>query len=134
MHRRAFLTCALCAAVAHPLAAHASAPASIGLILVGQSWCSACKGAAATLHAALAQTPLPFLVASQDGAPIAPFADYVDARGHPIAMGITTVPVLLFVHTPTQDIIARIDGYTTPRRYLGQIRATLLAAKEAGYV
>lgn len=134
MHRREFLSLvAPCAAVLG-LQSKAVTPQSIGLILVGQSWCSACKDAAATLYPALSRADLPFMIASQDGQPIPPFKEFVDGRGHPIAMGIATVPVLLFVHTPTQEIIARIDGFTNPRRYLRQIRSTLIAAKEAGYV
>lgn len=133
MDRRQFVFTMLASSAFSPKASFA-APQSVGLILVGQSWCNACKGAASTLYGSIQQSGLPFMVASQDGEPIPPFDDYVDARGHPIAMGIATVPVLLFVHTPTQEIIARIDGFTNPHRYLRQIRATLIAAQEAGYV
>ncbi|MCL4068143.1 hypothetical protein M3484_16350 [Pseudomonas sp. GX19020] len=105
----------------------------IGLILVGVSWCEFCKGAASALQAATGPAELPLLVASQDGLPIAPIADVVDARGHPIASAVGNVPVLLFVHIPTQQVIAQIDGFRNPRAYLNRIRSTLLQAQEAGY-
>ena len=105
----------------------------IGLILVGVSWCEFCKGAAGALQAAAAPAELPLLVASQDGLPIAPITEVVDARGHPFANEVGQVPVLLFIHIPSQQIIARIDGYRNARVYLKRIRDTLLAAQEAGY-
>lgn len=105
----------------------------IGLILVGVSWCQFCKGAASALQAAAGPADLPLLVASQDGRPIDPIADCVDARGHPLAREIPQVPTLLFVHIPSQEVIARIEGYRNPRAYLTRVRSTLIAAAEAGY-
>ncbi len=105
----------------------------LGLILVGVSWCEFCKGAASALQAATVPAELPLLVASQDGHPIEPIATCVDARGHPLAGDVGQVPVLLFVHIPTQQVIARIDGYRNPRAYLGRVRSVLLAAEAAGY-
>lgn len=105
----------------------------IGLILVGVSWCAFCKGAASALQAATGPAELPLLVASQDGLPIAPIPDVIDARGHPLASAVGQVPVLLFIHIPSQQVIARIDGFRNPRAYLNRVRSTLLQAQEAGY-
>lgn len=105
----------------------------LGLILVGVSWCDFCKGAASALQAAAGPVDLPLLVASQDGRPIEPIATCVDARGHPLAGDVGQVPVLLFVHIPTQQVIARIDGYRNPRSYLKRVRSVLVAAGTAGY-
>lgn len=105
----------------------------IGLILVGVSWCAFCKSAASALQTATGPAGLPLLVASQDGHPIEPIPDVVDARGHPLARAAGQVPVLLFVHIPSQQVIAQIEGFRNPRAYLNRIRTTLLQAQEAGY-
>lgn len=106
----------------------------IGFILVGASWCPFCKSASGTLFAAAVPAALPVLVASQDGHPIPPFPDFVDARGHPVAQTVTQIPTLLFVHLPSGSVIGKLDGFRNPRTYLNKIRATLLQAHEAGYV
>ena len=118
---------------AGPAMAEISRNRPVGLILVGVSWCEFCKGAASALLASTAPAELPLLVASQDGRPIEPIETCVDARGHPLAGDVGQVPVLLFVHIPTQQVIARIDGYRNPRAYLGRVRSVLLAAEAAGY-
>ncbi|MFC3058403.1 thioredoxin [Paenirhodobacter populi] len=105
----------------------------LGLILVGVSWCQFCKGAAAALQAATGPVELPLLVASQDGRPIEPIPDCVDARGHPLAKDIPQVPILLFVHIPSQQVIARIEGFRNPRAYLSRVKSTLIAIQDAGY-
>lgn len=116
-----------------PAAAQSLRDRPLGLILVGVSWCEFCKGAASALQAAASPVDLPLLVASQDGRPIAPIETCVDARGHPLAGDVVQVPALLFVHIPTQQVIARIDGYRNPRSYLNRVRSVLVAADAAGY-
>lgn len=118
---------------AAPVLAQAVPDRPIGLILVGASWCPFCKAAAQTLDASVGPAGLAVLIASQDGKPIPPYADFVDARGHPIAKDILAIPTLVFVHIPSQEIIAQIEGFRNPRAYLARIRSTLVAAQEAGY-
>jgi glutaredoxin len=105
----------------------------IGLVLIGASWCPFCKAAAQTLFAAAPPAHLPVLVASHDGKPIPPFEEFVDARGHPVAAKYLKLPTLVFVHTPTQKVIAEIEGFKNPRSYLMQVKAVLQEAREAGY-
>lgn len=131
MDRRTLILGAAAALAPLPAVADPSAP--VGLILVGASWCPFCKGAAQALHAAAGPAGLPVLVASHDGRPIPPFEEFVDARGHPLAAGVRQWPTLLFVHLPSQRVFATIEGFRNARAYLGQVRATLTAAREAGY-
>lgn len=104
-----------------------------GLILVGVSWCVFCQAAAAALQAAAGPAGLPLLVASQDGRPVAPIPDCVDARGHPLTDGAGRVPLLLVVDMATEQVAARIEGFRNPRAYLTRLQATLLALREGAY-
>lgn len=136
MQRRRFLIGAAAAPLALtalPAVAQDGPARPIGLILVGASWCPFCKAAAQTLNASAGPAGLSVLIASQDGKPIEPYADFVDARGHPIARDILAIPTLVFVHIPSQEIIAQIEGFRNPRAYLARIRGTLVAAEAAGY-
>ena len=125
---------ALALGQAVPAAAQDMRDSPIGLILVGASWCPFCKSASGTLFAAAGPAELPVLVASKDGKAIPPYPDFVDARGHPFAKDVVEIPTLLFVHLPTQQVIAKINGFRNPRAYLTKIRAVLKEAQEAGYV
>ncbi|WP_258186521.1 conjugal transfer protein TraF [Cereibacter changlensis] len=135
MNRRdLLLAAASLPALALPARAQAMRDRPIGLILVGASWCPFCKAAANTLFASAEPASIPVLIASQDGKPIPPYGDFVEAAGHPIARDIVQIPTLLFVHLPSQAVIHQISGFRNPRSYLGQIRSTLVQAQEAGYV
>lgn len=117
-----------------PAAAQPMRERPIGLILVGASWCPFCKAASNTLFASAEPASIPVLIASQDGKPIPPYTDFVEAAGHPIAKDIIQLPTLVFVYLPTQEMIHQITGFRNPRSYLGQIQSVLLQAQEAGYV
>lgn len=135
MQRRDFLAAVAAVSMTGvtPVAAYTMRERPIGLILVGNSWCEFCKAAVATLNAASAPAEMPLLIASQDGLPIAPLEEFVDARGHPLASTVDQVPSLLFVHIPTHQVIAKLDGFRNPRAYINNIRSVLLQAQEAGY-
>ena len=134
MNRRTFVSGALAVGITGE-AAQAVSPSSsaIGLILVGASWCPFCKSASRTLYAGTRTVGVPVLVASNDGKKIPPFEDFVDAREHPLAAKIQSLPTLLFVHIPSQQVIAQIEGFRNPRQYLTDIRNLLVKAQEAGY-
>jgi F plasmid transfer operon protein len=105
----------------------------IALIFVGASWCPVCHGAAAALAPAAARSELEVLVASQDGKPIPPWTDFVDARGNPLTAEVKALPTLLFVDLARGEVFSRLEGFQSPGQYLGSVRQTLLEAAEAGY-
>jgi thiol-disulfide isomerase/thioredoxin len=105
----------------------------IALIFVGANWCPVCHAAAAVLAPAAERSSLEILVASHDGKPIAPWPDFVDARGHPLTAEVKALPTLLFVDLVEGTVIAKIEGFGTAGGYLSQVRATLKAAAEAGH-
>ena len=114
-------------------AAKAGEHPRIALIFVGASWCPVCHGAAAALAPAAARSQLEILVASQDGKPIPPWTDFVDARGNPLTADVKALPTLLFVDLARGEIFSRLEGFQSPGQYLGAVRQTLLEAEEAGY-
>lgn len=105
----------------------------IALIFVGASWCPVCHGAAAALAPAAARSELEVLVASQDGKPIPPWTDFVDARGNPLTAEVKALPTLLFVDLTRGEVFSRLEGFQSLGQYLGSVRQTLLEAAEAGY-
>ena len=105
----------------------------IALIFVGASWCPVCHGAAAALAPAAARSDLEILVASQDGKPIPPWTDFVDARGNPLTAEVKALPTLLFVDLARGEVFSRLEGFQSPGQYLGSVRQTLLEAAWAGY-
>lgn len=122
--------CLLLTALPRPLTA--AAHPRIALIFVGASWCPVCHSAAAVLGPAAARSGLEILVASQDGKPIAPWSDFVDARASSLTATVKAIPTLLFVDLARGEVFARIEGFQSPGQYLGTIRQTLLEATEAG--
>lgn len=114
-------------------AAKAGEHPRIALIFVGASWCPVCHGAAAALAPAAARSELEVLVASQDGKPIPPWTDFVDARGNPLTAEVKALPTLLFVDLTRGEVFSRLEGFQSPGQYLGSVRQTLLEAAEAGY-
>lgn len=135
MDRRDFLALssasALCLGLAGPTAAQDHP--RIALIFVGASWCPVCHAAARVLAPAAERSGLEILVASQDGKPVPPWRNFVDARAHPIAAEVKALPTLLFVDLLEGRIIARLEGFGEPRQYLGNIRRTLASIVEAGH-
>ena len=114
-------------------AARAGEHPRIALIFVGASWCPVCHGAAAAPAPAAARSELEILVASQDGKPIPPWTDFVDARGNPLTADVKALPTLLFVDLARGEVISRLEGFQSPSQYLGAVRQTLLEAEVAGY-
>lgn len=132
--RRSFIALTLpLLPIVQPGRAFAALHPRIALIFVGASWCPVCHAAAAVLAPASDRSDLDVLVASQDGKPISPWPDFVDARGHPLTADVKALPTLLFVDLASSEIIARIEGFGTPGSYLTRVRATLKAAVEAGH-
>ena len=132
MNRRSFMTSALVAA-GLPAALQAQEHPRIGLIFVGASWCAVCHAAASILAPAADKSGLDILVASQDGKAIAPWPNFVDARGNPLTAEVKSIPTLLFVDLAEGKIISRFEGFPGAPQYLGMIRNTLRAAVEAGH-
>lgn len=104
----------------------------VGVILVGASWCSFSQAAAQTLAAAAGPVGLPVLVASADGRAIGPFEQVEDARGHPLAAGVTVFPTVFFVDLERQEVVARIEGFRNPRAFLGRLRAIVAGGEADG--
>lgn len=80
------------------------------MILVGANWRSFSQAAAQTLAAA-------------DGSAIGPVEQVGGARGHPLAAGAAVFPTVFFADLDSQEIVARIEGFRTPRAFLRRLRA-----------
>ena len=84
MNRRRFLASSLLAPLAPTGLWAEASERKIGFILVGVSWCSACKTAAPILSLFCEQRYISCVYAAPDQTPISPFSTYLDARGHPL--------------------------------------------------
>ncbi|WP_372574731.1 conjugal transfer protein TraF [Ruegeria jejuensis] len=133
MKRRVFLSAAVASLIAGT-AAFAEAPKTevpgIGVILIGASWCSLCHSAAPVLAAIVDGAAIPVLVASQDGRPIAPFPDVVDASEHPVAAAVQQFPTTLIYSHAAGRIVSEIVGYKNARQYAQRVSNAILAAAQ----
>lgn len=94
---------------------------STGIIFVGASWCPVCKRAAPICKVFADRHGLSVLVASQDARPIEPFSHFVDARDHPISMGVRALPTTLVYLSTADSVIGGFEGYRTPQYYLSSL-------------
>lgn len=127
MNRRRFLTSLIAAGFASPSLAQSEN--GVGIILVGASWCVFCKSAAPVLAATTENTGIPVLVASQDARPIPPFPTVVDAREHPIASTINTLPTTLVYSQGRNEIVGQIVGYRNARHYAQSVAHAVNSVK-----
>ena len=121
INRRSFLAGALLAPLA-PTALWADGrERKIGFILVGVSWCRACKTAAPILSLFCEQRDISCVYATPDQTPISPFSTYLDARGHPLMKTVKYYPTTLLYSARADAVIAQISGFKNMPFYLSQL-------------
>lgn len=118
---------------AYPAKASTAEPLqSLGIIMVGASWCPFCKGAAVQLYRAASEWGWPVLIASLDNRPIPPFTEFIPSQGHPLTRDVLRLPTTLIVAPDQDQIIAAFEGYSGPMPFLSRI-ATALSGAEEGF-
>ncbi len=132
MRRRSFILAAIASLSPCPSFAARNPYGSVGVILIGASWCPVCKSAAPVLAALTEPAGIPVLVASHDGRPIAPFPTMVDAANHPLSAGVDALPTTLIYSKERDTIIAQIVGYKNARHYAQSVSVAIKAAALEG--
>ena len=134
MNRRSFLAGSLLAPLA-PTALWADGrERKIGFILVGVSWCGACKTAAPILSLFCERRDISCVYAAPDQTPISPFSTYLDARGHPLMTTVKYYPTTLLYSARADAVIAQISGFKNMPFYRSQLEALVELAVRGKHV
>lgn len=129
MMRRAFLTSLPAFVLLGEQAKGAQeVPPRVAAIFVGASWCPSCAQVAPLLARLPQDARVPVLVASLDNRPIAPFGEFIDARGHPIAQRITRIPTVLIYNHALDNITHAVTEYRAPRHFVRLLATALQQA------
>ncbi len=134
INRRNFLAGALFAPLTPTSLWAQAGERKIGFILVGVSWCGACKTAAPVLSLFCEQREISCVYAAADQTPISPFSTYLDARGHPLMETVKYYPTTLLYSARADAVIAQISGFKNMPFYRSQLEALVELAVRGKHV
>ena len=114
------------------IAASSSVP--LGFIFVGTRTCPLCKNAAPVIALFCERMEIECLYATPDEAPMMPFREYVEARGHPLMASVKYYPTTLLYSKKAEEVIAQVEGFKSAQFYVDQLVTLIEFAAELGHV